>query len=146
MSGGDGALDQYWAALKATYQEAYSEVAADHMVFPRNTGEIIEHDAFGIINDEHDDIIAMWLKIDGGAITNASFTAEECVTCTASGSVVTELIRGKTLAEALRVTPDDVAADLGGLPEKDRHCAELAVNVLRMAVQDYQGQVAQTRV
>lgn len=137
MSGGDGALDKYWDALKTTYRQEYSEVAADHMVFPRNTGEIIEHNAFGIINDEYDDIIAIWLQIDGEVITNASFTAEDCVTCTACGSIITEMVRGKAVADALLISVDQVMADLGGLPDKARHCAELAVGVLGAAVQDY---------
>jgi len=139
MSGGDGALDQYWDALKENYRQDYSEVAADHIVFPRNTGELIDHDAFSIINDEHDDLLAIWLKIDNGIITNAAFTAENCVTCTACGSVITELVRGKALADTLLITTDNVIADLGGLPAKDLHCAELAVRAVHTAVQDYQG-------
>ncbi len=137
MSGGEGALDKYWDALKETYRQEYSEVAADHMVFPRNTGEIIEHDAFGIFNDEYDDLIAMWLKIDNGSISNTGFSAEDCITCTACGSIITELARGKTIDDATKITADEVMENLQGLPEEDRHCAELAVNVLRMAVADY---------
>jgi len=137
MSGGDGALDKYWESLKETYRQQYSEVAADHMVFPRNTGEIIEHDAFGIFNDEHDDLIAIWLKIDNGTVTNAGFSAEECITCTASGSVVTELARGKTIEDAALINAGEIMENLQGLPEEDRHCAELAVKVLRIAIQDF---------
>jgi len=143
MSGGDGALDQYWEALKETYRQEYSEVAADHMVFPRNTGELIEHNAFGVINDEHDDLMAIWLKIDDGVVTNAAFTAEECITCTASGSVLTELVRGKTAAEVSLITIDDVLTDLGGLPAASHHCVELAVNTLHAAVQNYQGPIGE---
>ena len=143
MSDGEGALDKYWAALKDNYRQEYSEVAADHMVFPRNTGELIAHDSFGIINDEHDEVIAIWLKIDNDTVTTAAFTAEECVTCTACGSIITELVRGKTLAEAVRITPDDLVAGLDGLPEAKRHCAELAVNVMRAAVQDYNERIGQ---
>ena len=137
MSGGEGALDKYWEALKADFRQKYNEIAADHMVFPRNSGEVIEHDAFGIINDEYDEIIAIWLKIDGGIITNASFSAEKCETCVACASMVTELARGKILADAAKITPENVLEDLGGLPEEYRHCAELATGVLRMAIEDY---------
>jgi len=140
MSGGDGALDKYWAALKETYQREYSEVAADHMVFPRNTGDLIEHDSFGIINDENDEIMSIWLKIDKGTVTNAAFATDECLTCTACGSIITELVRGKTLTDALLITPDELATNLGGLPEEDLSCARLAVDVLHAAIQDYQGQ------
>ena len=140
MSGGDGALDKYWAALKATYRQAYSEIAADHMVFPRNAGDLIEHNAFGIINDEHDDTLAIWLKIENGKVAGTAFSSEECITCTACGSVITELARGKTVEEAMKISPEDVVASLEGLPEEDKHCAKLAVDTLRMALQDYLSQ------
>ena len=144
MSDGEGALDQYWAALKDTYQQKYPEVAADHMVFPRNTGEIIEHNAFGIISDERDEIMSIWLNVENDIITNSSFATEECVTCTACGSVLTELIRGKTLADALLITPDAVMTDLGGLSEEYRNCAELVVSVLHAAAQDYKDRASQS--
>ena len=137
MSGGEGALDKYWSALKETYRRRYSEVAADHMVFPRNAGEMIEHNAFGIINDEHDDTLAIWLKVENGRIANAAYSAEECITCTACGSMVTELARGKTIDEALKISAEEIIESLDGLPEEDRHCAKLAADVLREAVKDY---------
>jgi nitrogen fixation NifU-like protein len=137
MSGGEGALDKYWAALKDNYRQVYSEVAADHMVFPRNSGELIEHNAFGIIHDEHDDTMAIWLMIENNRITNIAFSAEECVTCMACGSMVTELARNKSPEEAAKVTPREVVESLEGLPEDNLHCAELAVETLRAALQDY---------
>jgi nitrogen fixation protein NifU and related proteins len=137
MSGGEGALDKYWAALKETYRRRYSEVAADHMVFPRNAGEMIEHNAFGIINDDHDDTLAIWLKVENGRITNAAFSSQECMTCTACGSMVTELARGKTIDEAKMITPEEILESLEGLPEEDQHCAKLAVDTLQEAVKDY---------
>ena len=137
MPDGEGALDKYWAAMKDTYRQKYSEVAADHMVFPRNAGDMIEHNAFGIINDEHDDTIAMWLKIENDRITDAAYSAEECMTCIACGSMVTELARGKTLGEAAKINPEEVVESLEGLPEDDLHCAELAVNTLKAAIEDY---------
>jgi nitrogen fixation NifU-like protein len=108
MGDGEGALDQYWAALKANYRQEYSEVAADHMVFPRNSGELIDHNAFGIINDDADETMAIWLKIEDGKIANAAFCGDTCVTCTACGSAITELARGKTVAGALQITPQIV--------------------------------------
>jgi NifU-like protein involved in Fe-S cluster formation len=136
---GEGALDKYWAALKKTYQKVYSEVAADHMVFPRNTGELAEHSCFGIINDENDETMAIWLKMENGRIAAATFTSDECITCTACGSAVTELVRGKTPEEALKVTPEQIAEFLQGLPEEDMHCAKLAVDTAKAAVNDFLG-------
>jgi nitrogen fixation NifU-like protein len=137
MSGGDGALDQYWAFLKETYKQKYSEIAADHMVFPRNTGEIIDHNGFGITHDMNDNTMAIWLKIENDIIAGIAFTTEDCVTCTASGSMATEIIRGKTTSEALAITPEDIIEGLNGLPEEDEHCARLAADTIRMAVEDY---------
>jgi len=137
MTGGEGALDKYWAALKNNYRQAYSEVAADHMVFPRNCGEMIEHNAFGIINDEHDDTMAIWLRIESGRIAGAAFSGDDCITCTACGSMVTELARGKTVEEAVKITSEDVLNSLEGLPEENLHCAKLAVDTLTAALRDY---------
>ncbi len=136
---GEGALDKYWAALKQTYQQVYSEVAADHMVFPRNTEELTDHSCFGIINDELDETIAIWLKVENGRIASASFTCDDCITCTACASVITELARGKTPEEAQAITPQQVIDELQGLPEEDHHCAQLAVKTINAAVNDYLG-------
>lgn len=139
---GEGALDQYWAFLKDTYRQKYSEVAADHMVFPRNTEELADHSCFGIVNDERDETIAIWLKLEDGKVAGASFTADRCPTCTACASAVTELARGKTPEEVLAITADDVIDFLQGLPEEDRHCAELATATVKAAINDYLGNQA----
>lgn len=137
MGDGEGALDKYWAALKAAYREEYSEITADHMVFPRNYEELIEHNAFAIANDEYDHTIAMWLNIEDGRISQIAFSSEECLVCKACGSMITELARTATLEQASSITTEDVIEDLEGLPEKDRHCAQLAVETLQMALKDY---------
>jgi len=136
---GEGALDQYWAFLKETYRQKYSEVAADHMVFPRNSGELSDHSCFGIVNDDHDETMAIWLKIQDGKVANASFTCDECITCTACASAITEMARGKTTAEVLAITPREVIDTLQGLPEEDHHCANLAVDTIKIAANDYLG-------
>jgi nitrogen fixation protein NifU and related proteins len=134
---GDGALDQYWAFLKETYRQKYSEVAADHMAFPRNSGELSDHSCFGIVNTDEDETMAIWLKIENGRVTKASFTCDDCITCTACASAITELVRGKTPSEVLSVTPQEVIESLQGLPEEDHHCASLAVDTIKAAVNDY---------
>jgi nitrogen fixation NifU-like protein len=136
---GEGALDQYWAFLKETYRQKYSEVAADHMVFPRNSGELSDHSCFGILNDDHDEMMAIWLKIEDGRVANASFTCGECITCTACASAATEMAIGKTTAEVLAITPREVIDTLQGLPEEDHHCANLAVDTIKIAANDYLG-------
>lgn len=137
---GDGALDKYWAALKKEYSQVYSEVAADHMVFPRNASELKNHSCFGIINDDNNETIAIWLEIKDDRVVNAAFTCDECITCTACASVGTELARNKTPQGVMEISAQDVIDELQGLPEEDRHCAELAVATLRAAINDYMGQ------
>ncbi len=139
MSGGEGALDKYWAFLKETYRQKYSEIAADHIVFPRNTEELIDHNGFGIMQDSRDNAIAVWLKIENDTVTGVAFSSDDCAACTASGSVATELIRGKPVTEVLNITPDNIIEALDGLPEEDQDCARSAVDAIRMAIKDYQG-------
>jgi nitrogen fixation NifU-like protein len=136
---GDGALDQYWAFLKETYRQKYSEVAADHMVFPRNSGELPNPSCFGIVNDDKDETLAIWLEMQNGRVVDASFSGDECITCTACASAVTEMARGKTIGEVLMITPQDVIDSLQGLPEEDHHCANLAVDTIKTAVNDFLG-------
>ena len=136
---GDGALDQYWAFLKETYRQKYSEVAADHMVFPRNSGELSDHSSFGIVFDDHCQTMAIWLKVENERVTGASFVCDDCITCTASASAITEMARGKTPAEVLAITPEDVVENLQGLPVEDHHCAKLAVDTIRASANDFLG-------
>jgi nitrogen fixation NifU-like protein len=136
---GDGALDQYWAFLKETYRQKYSDVAADHMAYPRNSGELPDTSSFGIVYDDHDQTMAIWLKIENDRVTGASFVCDECITCTACASAITEMARGKTTAEALAITVEDVIENLQGLPEEDQHCAKLAVDTLRASANDFLG-------
>jgi nitrogen fixation NifU-like protein len=137
MSGGEGALDKYWAFLKDNYRQRYSEIAADHMAYPRNTTELVYHNGFGIAHGEGEDGLAIWIKVQSDVIEDVAFNSEGCPSCTASGSEVTEMIRGKTCAECLSVTPEALETALGGLPEEDRRCALLAVAAVRQAVADY---------
>jgi NifU-like protein involved in Fe-S cluster formation len=109
---GDGALDQYWAFLKETYRQKYSEVAADHMVFPRNSGELSDHSSFGIVFDDHSQTMAIWLKVENERVTGASFVCDDCITC---------------------------VENLQGLPVEDHHCAKLAVDTIRASANDFLG-------
>jgi nitrogen fixation protein NifU and related proteins len=136
---GDGALDRYWAFLKEAYRQKYSEVAADHMVYPRNSEQLADYSGFGIINDDRDETMAIWLKIENGRIVQTAFKADDCIACTACGSAVTELARGKTVEEAKAITAKDVIESLQGLPEEDHPCAQLAVDTVKTAVNDYLG-------
>jgi nitrogen fixation NifU-like protein len=137
MSGGEGALDKYWEYLKENYKQQYSETAADHMIFPRNTGEIIKHNGFSILQDEDGNSLAIWIEIENNTVTNVSFSSQDCIVCTACGSAGTEIIRGQNINTALSITPEDIIRALDGLPEENKPCAMLAANAIKTAVEDY---------
>ncbi|MCL2140921.1 MAG: iron-sulfur cluster assembly scaffold protein [Dehalococcoidia bacterium] len=134
---GEGALDKYWAALKEKYRERYSEVAADHMVYPRNTEELTEHSCFGLSYESLEENIAIWLRIENNHVSEASFSTGDCFVCTACASALTELARGKTPQEALLIGKQELIDELHGLPEDDHECAELAVKTLQEALNNY---------
>jgi nitrogen fixation NifU-like protein len=118
-------------------KRVYSEKTIDHFLNPRNLGEIPAPDGFGRITGPCGDTMEICLKVRDGRVTNASFLTDGCGTTIASGSMVTELAKGKSISEAQKITQQDVLNALGGLPEDSLHCALLAANTLREAIEDY---------
>ena len=134
-------FDNSFRELEQTIMEdmkrTYSETTIDHFLNPRNLGEIPGHDGLGRITGPCGDTMQICLKAMDGKVTNASFWTDGCGPSIASGSMVTELAKGKSVHEAQRITQQDVLDALGGLPEESRHCALLAANTLREAIKDY---------
>ena len=118
-------------------RETYSEKAVDHFLNPRNLGQIQAPDGFGRVSGPCGDTMEIYLRVNSDKITNATFWTDGCGPSIASGSMVTELIKGKSIVEAQRITQDDILNALGGLPEESLHCALLAANTLKEAVRDY---------
>jgi nitrogen fixation NifU-like protein len=118
-------------------KEVYSEKTIDHFLNPRNLGEILAPDGFGRVTGPCGDTMEIYLKVRDGKVINASFWTDGCGPSIASGSMVTELARQKSLIEARKITQDDVLDALGGLPEDSLHCALLAANTLKEAIKDY---------
>ena len=118
-------------------KEIYSENAIDHFLNPRNLGEIAAPDGFGRVTGPCGDTMEIYLKVRDGKVINASFWTDGCGSSIASGSMVTELAKEKSLIEARKITQDDVLDALGGLPEDSLHCALLAANTLKEAIRDY---------
>jgi nitrogen fixation protein NifU and related proteins len=118
----------------------YSSKVMEHFANPRNVGEIEDADGVGNVgNPVCGDIMRMTIKVDkeSGIITDAKFKTFGCGAAIATSSMATELIKGKTIEEALKVTNAVVAEALGGLPPVKMHCSVLAEEALKSALDDY---------
>ncbi|NLO36856.1 MAG: Fe-S cluster assembly scaffold protein NifU [Clostridiaceae bacterium] len=116
----------------------YSEKVMDHFMNPRNVGEIENADASGTVgNAKCGDIMKVTLKIENGVVVDAKFKTFGCGSAIATSSMATEMIKGKTLDEALRLTNKAVAEALDGLPPIKMHCSLLAEQAVKSALQEY---------
>lgn len=116
----------------------YSDKVMDHFMNPRNVGEIADADGVGEVgNAKCGDIMKMYLKIKDGKIDDVKFETFGCASAIASSSMATELIKGKTIDEALAVTNKQVVDELDGLPAHKLHCSVLAEEAIKSAVKDY---------
>ena len=118
--------------------EEYSKKLMDHFMNPRNVGEIKDADGIGEVgNPRCGDIMRIYIKVKENRITNIKFLTVGCGAAVATSSMVTELVKGKTLEEALKVTNQEVADSLDGLPPIKMHCSNLAEQALKAAIEDY---------
>jgi len=118
----------------------YSQKVIDHFTNPRNMGEPREWDAVGKVgNPVCGDIMYIYIKVDkqGDIITDIGFKTMGCAAAIATSSMITELAKGKTLDEALKLTRSDVADALDGLPPIKMHCSNLAADGLHKAIENY---------
>lgn len=116
----------------------YSEKVMDHFSNPRNVGEINDADGVGQVgNPKCGDIMKMYLKIEDNVIVDAKFKTFGCGAAVATSSMATELVKGKTVDEALKITNKAVAEALDGLPPVKMHCSNLAEEAIRAAIDDY---------
>jgi nitrogen fixation NifU-like protein len=129
--------DKFQELVRAKMLEVYSEAVVEHSLNPRNMGEIENADGCARVIGPCGDTMQLWLKLKGETILEASFLTDGCSTSIASGSMVTELARGKKLIQAQRISQKDVLDALGGLPEESEHCALLAADTLKAAIRDY---------
>lgn len=116
----------------------YSEKVMDHFTNPRNVGEIEDADGIGEVgNAKCGDIMKMFLKIDNGVITDIKFKTFGCGAAVATSSMATEMIKGRKLEDALKLTNKAVVEALDGLPNSKLHCSVLAEQALKAAISDY---------
>ena len=116
----------------------YSDIVMDHFMHPRNVGEIENPDGVGQVgNAKCGDIMKMYLKIRDNVIQDVKFETFGCGSANASSSMATEMIKGKTIDQALAVTNRQVVDALGGLPAHKLHCSVLAEESIKSAIKDY---------
>lgn len=118
--------------------DLYNEKVMDHFMNPRNVGTIDDADGVGQVgNPTCGDIMKMFIKVKDGKITDIKFQTFGCGAAVATSSIVTEMMMGKTIEEAEKLTNAQVAEELGGLPPVKMHCSNLAASALSEAIKDY---------
>lgn len=116
----------------------YSEKVMEHFTNPRNVGEIESPDGIGEVgNPVCGDSMKLFIKVNDGKIADAKFKTFGCGAAIATSSIVTEMVKGKTIDEALKITNKAVADALDGLPPVKMHCSVLAEDALKAAISDY---------
>ncbi len=116
----------------------YSKEVMDHFMNPRNVGEMPDADGVGVEgNPVCGDVMKLFIKVDGDRIVDAKFQTFGCGAAIAVSSMITEMVKGKTLDEALQISKEKVAEALGGLPPQKMHCSNLGADALKKAIEDY---------
>ncbi len=116
----------------------YSEKVMDHFMNPRNMGEIKDADAVGTVgNPACGDVMRLYLKVKDDKVLEAKFKTFGCGAAIATSSMATEMIKGKTVDESLKITNEAVAEALDGLPPNKMHCSVLAQEAIEAAINNY---------
>jgi nitrogen fixation NifU-like protein len=117
----------------------YSEKVMQHFKNPQNMGEIPDADGVGSVgNPTCGDLMTMYIKVKDNRIEDVKFKTYGCGAAIATSSMTTELAKGKTIDEAMKISRASVADSLGGLPPVKMHCSNLAADALHAAIEDYQ--------
>ena len=134
-------IDQLQSELQemvlAEARKLYTETVIDHAMNPRNVGEMLDADGYGHALGSCGDDMELWVRVQNGNISEAKFWTNGCSTTIASGSVITEMAKGRPVMEAQKISQQDVLRALDGLPADSEHCAQLAANTLKDAINDY---------
>jgi nitrogen fixation protein NifU and related proteins len=137
-------LSRLVAELQQQIEEAeraiFSPTVLELARQPRNMGVMLEPDGHALFFGPCGDTMEIFLRLDGRRIQIAAFMTDGCGPTAACGSMLTTMVQGKTLEEAAAIRAVDLVAALDGLPQEHLHCASLAVNTLRLAILQYQGE------
>lgn len=129
--------EKFEELMKAEMRKVYSEPVVEHSLNPQNVGDLEDADGFARVTGPCGDTMEIWLKVKDGTVSAATFMTDGCTTTIASGSMITELARGKSIPEAGRIGQQEILDALEGLPEESEHCALLAANTLKEAIGNY---------
>jgi len=117
----------------------YTDKVMEHFRNPRNMGEIPDADGIGTVgNPVCGDLMTVYIKVKDNRLVDIKFKTFGCGAAIATSSMITELAKGKTIEEAMKITRGDVADSLGGLPPIKMHCSNLAADALHAAIKDYE--------
>jgi nitrogen fixation NifU-like protein len=129
--------DELQALIMEDARKVYSEKVIDRWLIPRNMGRIRKPDGFAKIKGPCGDTMQMFFKAMDGKLSKIKFVTDGCASSIASGSMATELAQGRKIEEAARISQEVILYALNGLPEESTHCALLASNTLKEAIQNY---------
>ena len=116
----------------------YSEKVMDHFKNPHNVGKIENADGIGVVgNRACGDVMKLYIKVEDNKIVDIKFETMGCAAAIATSSIITDLAKGKTIEEALKITKDNIVEELEGLPPVKVHCSLLAIDALHAAIKDY---------
>lgn len=122
----------------------YSDKVMAHFANPHNVGEIPDADGIGKVgNPQCGDVMWLYIKVKNNILTDIKFKTFGCGAAIATSSMITDLAKGKTLEEAKKISRQDVADSLDGLPPTKMHCSNLAADALREAIKDYEAKLAE---
>ena len=125
----------------ANLKPLYPEQVIDHWLHPRNLGKLTRSDGHAGGQGTCGDSIWMWIQADGDKdheiIERATFISDVCIGAVSCSSALTEMITGMGVQQAMQITPDMLRKTLGGLPEKENHCADLAIKTLKDTIRNY---------
>jgi nitrogen fixation NifU-like protein len=120
------------------FTESYNDTLLEHFMSPRNVGVMSDADGEGTCGDPGcGDALTIYIKVKNDVIDDISFMVFGCPAAIATSSMTTELIKGKTVEAALKLTEEDIIEALGGMPENKMHCSNLGAKALKDAINDY---------
>jgi len=136
-------FDKIAQRLQEAILDGYSEKFRNEFLNPKNIGQPEHADGYVRITGPCGDTIEMWLAIENGKINDIGFITDGCGATVTCASYVTGAAKGKTIKEALKITPEDVVEYFEGLPDEHKHCAKLAVMTLTAAIEEYRSETGE---